>query len=207
MIIDTFHITNDHRSIDVFKNIINAQCQWHDAIMKVCESVGFDSFIGQDFCVPDYFVQTGNSNPISRKGFFRIANDSMMEANKSHLYTLRRDNTNNTLYSQLESMSAKYLEGVGLTAEQYGNPARLGYQKAVLLKLDIPHTFDNGKVQGISQLWLLNNIKDNECLICSVPSLFSEDTKQYQLPSLPSQWRSVDPLTVISMFNEHNQGI
>lgn len=205
MLIESYFITTDVSAMQVFSKVVRAHQAWREEILSLCEEKGFASFLGPDFCAPDFFLKARTSQKVRFSSFNQVLDKHVYAGHDYEVYSLRRDYPPGAdFYRQASDISLKHLSSVGLTPDSYGRPRHVGYQHAICLLLDIEHVHNTGDITAFSQIWRVLDRKNTPSLIVSVPAAIDPITTIYRVPDMPGIWSDISAQEVIDIFNHHN---
>lgn len=205
MVIEVYFSTRDSTALHTFLMVIKAQQEWRQRIINICNQHGFESFLGPDFCSPEFFLQERFSQKLRGRGFNPVNDKSVYVNSDYEVFTLRRDYPAGAeIFRQMDDISRTSLESINLRQEVYGKPINVGYQRAACLLLGIERTFNKGDITAFSQLWYVLDSDNSPLLVSSIPVFLDDEDGMYHVPSIPEAWESISSQEVISLFNNHN---
>lgn len=208
MIIESFFSTRDEKAINIFELVVSVQNGWRDSVMDTVSQYGFVSFVGSDFCPPEYYLRERFSNESRSLCFNHVDDKSVHVGPDFDLYTLRRDYSNaNDLFQQIEHLCDKSLKLINVDRNLYGRPIHAGYQRAICILLGIDHRYHQGDVTAFTQIWRVIDLGGDPLLITSVPAMFDPKHSTYLQPPMPEIWSEISSQEVINIFNHYNTGI
>lgn len=209
MIIEVFYLTHSPQAVAVFSRCIDAYNQWVLQTMEVCTRLGFESFSGPDFCVPEFFLRSRYEH-IQKVTGFKLTGDDSLLAEPDHIpYSLRLDHpAGDVVFRELTRLAEDALSGLGIDRGLYGKPGAVGYQRAICMMLNIDRQVARNAFFAFSQVWAVKNENGIISLICSIPVNANHDARHggliYEMPVLPEGWEDISAQQVIHIFNYHN---
>lgn len=205
MIIEPYFITRDVFALNIFARVIRGHQVWRSELLSLCSERGFESFIGPDFSVPDYYLKERFSQSSRFRSFTQVLDKSVYADNNFDVYTLRRDYPPGAdFHREAEEISRNSLTQLGVSVEDYGRPVHVGYQQVICMLLGIDHTYNTGDISAFTQIWRVIDKDQNPALITSIPVSIDKETRLYTAPVVPDIWTEISAIDVIEVFNAHN---